>query len=337
VSLDKSGELAKPLTTSVEAYELFVKARTLYYLPSRQINEAIQDFERAIQLDEKFALAHAALADALCLSSYYGLARPADVIDRAHDAAMRALALAPDNPDVHHAVALWTTFYGNDRNAALRAWSKLVSRNTLRAQVRCSYAIWFLGLLSGDWNGAVEEVHAALAGDPLNGFVHSMLAMMKTFANQTNDVVEYARRGVELHPDSFLGHLMLQRALHCVGMHTDAQTQGLMTLDLSGRHPFAMAELAVDYASVGDRESAGAIYEELKARERFQYIQPSPLALAATAAGNLDDAIRRCERALDERDPHIFWAFSEVWDGWKPLYNHPRWTEIRERVSGSHP
>jgi hypothetical protein len=111
----------------------------------------------------------------------------------------------------------------------------------------------------------------------------------------------------------------------------------MMTLDFSGRHPFAMAELAVDNAAIGNRDGAQAIYEEMNARARLQYIQPSPLALAATAAGSLDDAIALCERALNERDPHIYWAFSGVWDGWQPLYNHPRWNEIRERVSGSRP
>lgn len=336
LTLDKSGELAKPLTTSVEAYELFVKARTLYYLPSRQIGDAIKYFEQATVLDDKFALAYAALADALSLSSEYGLVRPVEVIDRAYDAAMRAVELAPDNPDVHHAVALWTTFYG-DRESAVSEWEKLGPRITLRAQVRCSYAIWYLGLLKRDWNGAIEEILDAIALDPLNGFVHSMLAMIKTFAGQTNDVVEYARRGVELHPTSFLGHLMLQRALHSVGMHDEAQTQGLMTLDLSGRHPFALAELAVDYASVGNRDGAEAIYEEMRVRARMQYIQPSSLALAATSAGCLEDAVLLCERAIAERDPHILWAASEVWDGWQPLYKHPRWTEVRERITESRP
>ena len=332
LSLNRTGDLAKPLTTSVEAYELFLKGRALYYLPGRPLAEAMQCFEKAIALDEKFGLAYAALGEALSLSGYYGWVRPAEIVDRARETAMRAVELAPGAADAHHAVALWQTFYGGDRHAAIDEWNKVASGTGFRTTVRCSYAIFCLGLLCGDWTQGMEEILAAIAYDPLSGFAHSMLAIMKTFAGQLTDVVAYARRGVELHPESFWGLLALQRALHCTGMHAEAQQQGRFTLDMSGRHPFAMAELAVDFATVGERESADAIYLELKARSRLQYIQPSHMALAATAAGRLDEAIDLCELAFKERDPQILWALTEVWDGWQPLYSHPRWRDVRKHV-----
>jgi serine/threonine-protein kinase len=331
LGLDHSGEIAKPLTTSVEAYELFVKGRALYYLPGRPTAEAISLFEKAIALDEKFALAYAALGEALSLSGYYGLVRPDEIIDRAIETAKRAVELAPDAADAHHAVALWETFYGN-REAAIESWSKVASSPTVRTTVRCSYGILCLGLLSGKWSEAIDEINAAIGLDPLSGFAHSMLAFAKTFAGQMSDVIAYARRGLELHEGSFWGMLSLQHALHCAGMHAEAQKQGLLTLDVSGRHPFAMAELAVDYASVGDRDSADALYQELKARSRLQYIQPAHLALAAVSAGHIDQAIESCERAIAERDAQILWAFTEAWDGWQPLYGHPRWNELRDAI-----
>jgi TolB-like protein len=333
LSLDHSGELAKPLTTSVEAYELFVKGRALYYLPGRPLVDAIVLFEKAIRLDPNFASAHAALADALALSGYYGLVRPAEIADRAQEAASRAVALAPGSADAHHAVALCKTFYGKNRDEALLEWNRVLSGSSLRTTVRCSYAVFALGLLSGKWEAGVDELSAVIGLDPLNGFAHSMLALLKTFMGDTTDVVAYARRGLELDEDSFWGHLGLQRALHCAGLHDEAQKHGITSLDSFGRHPWMMAELAVDYASVGEREKAEAILEELRMRGRFQYMQPSPMALAATAAGRLDEAIDLCHKAFDEHDAHILWAIIEVWDGWQPLYKHPQWKEVRRRAS----
>jgi serine/threonine-protein kinase len=332
LSMNRSGDFAKPPTSSVEAYELFLKGRPFYYIPGRRMRAAIECFEGAIALDADFALAHAALGDALSLSGYYGMEQPAKIIDRAHDVALRAVELAPGIAESQHSLALWTTFYGGDRNAALREWQKVKSATGTGIQIRCSYAIWGLGLLAGRWDAAVEEVRAAIETDPLNGFAHSMLAMLKTFAGQLDDVVAYARRGLELDPTSFWSHLTLQRALHYAGMNNEAEAQGLLCLDISGRHPWVLAELAVHYRSVGKQDGAIAIHDELVARGRVQHLQPSPLALAAVSAGRLDEAIALCKRAIDERDAHILWAVREVWRGWEPLYEHPQWKEVRRGI-----
>jgi serine/threonine protein kinase len=332
LSMDRSDEFVKTPTNNVRAYELFLKARQLYYLPGWQLPQAIRLFEEALKLDDRFGLAHAGLADALTLSGYYGLVKPAEIIDRAHRAAVRAVELAPDNSDAHHAVALWTTFYGGDRHTAVYAWEKVASGTAVRTQVRCSYALFGLGLMAGRWDDGVEEIQAAIALDPLNGFAHAMLAMLKTFAGQLGDVVAYARRGVELDSGSFWTHLTLQRALHYAGMHQEAQQQGLHTLEISGRHPWSLAELAVDYASVGNRSGAEAIHEELAARGKTRELQPSVLALVAIAAGHFDEAIDYCNRAIRERDAHILWAVREVWDGWQPLYAHPGWKDVRKGI-----
>src|SRR4029078_12895703 len=88
----------------------------------------------------------------------YGLMRPADVIERAHFAATRSVELAPENSDSNHSVALWTTLYGSDRSSAVIHWGKVVVDKTICAQVRCSYAIWCLGLLGGNYAAAVDEI-----------------------------------------------------------------------------------------------------------------------------------------------------------------------------------
>ena len=337
LSIDRHGEIAKPPTKSVPAYELFLKGRPFYYIPGRRMTTALKCFEGAIALDDTFALAHAALADTLTLSGYYGVVHPDEIMESAHHSAMRAVELAPGTAESHHALALWMTFYGGDRSAAVREWQKTINGSGLGIHVRCSYAVWGLGLLGGRWDQAVDEIARAISTDPLNGFAHSMIAMMKTFARQLDDVVAFARRGVELDPQSFWSHLTLQRAFHYAGMHQDAETQGLLTLELTGRHPWVLAELAVHYRAIGNLDAARAIHDELTARSKLQHLQLSPRALAAVAAGRLDDAIALCEQAIKERDAHILWAVREVWDGWEPLYAHPRWKEVRRGIFGWRP
>jgi serine/threonine protein kinase len=332
LSINRSGEIAKPPTNSVEAYELFLKGRPFYYIPGRRMDVAIKCFESAIAIDDGFALAHAALSDALALAGYYGMVQPAKILQHSHDEALRAVELAPGTADAHHSLALWMTFYGGDRNAAIREWQNVVSGSGLGTYIRCSHSIWCLGLLGGRWNEAVDGILAAIETDPLNGFAHSMLATVKTFAGQLDDVVAYARRGLELDPGSFWSQFALQRAFHNAGMSREAEAQGLFTLEISGRHPWVLAELAVHYQSAGNADAALAIHEELTARSRVTYMQASPLALAAVAAGRLDEAIALCKRAIEERDAHVLWAVREAWSGWTPLYEHPDWPSVRKGI-----
>lgn len=332
LSMNRSGELVKPPTNSIEAYELFLKGRPFYFMPGPSMNAAIRYFEGATAIDDQFALAHAALADALSLSGYYGMVEPETIIERAYRAALRTVQLAPGTPDAHHSMALWMTFYGDDRHAAVAEWEKVISTPGVGIYHRTSFAVWGLGFLGGRWEEGAEEIRSAIDTDPLNGFSHSMLAMMYMFGGNVDNVVAYARRALELDRSSFWSHFTLQRALHCAGMHQEAETQGLLTLDMSGRHPWALAELAVHYATVGHTVAANAVYEELVARRKVYHYQPSPIALAAVAARRLDDAIELCEQAVRERDPHILWAVREVWDGWAPLYSHPKWAEVRQEM-----
>jgi hypothetical protein len=187
-------------------------------------------------------------------------------------------------------------------------------------------------MLRNEWDAAVDEVNDTIVLDPLNGFSHAMLALLKTFAGHVDDVVPYAKRAVEIDPGSFWTQHTLQRALHCAGLHSEAQAQGHYVLEISGRHPWAMAELAVDFAAVGNLDGAAAIYDELVVRARMQRIQPSPMALAAVAARRLDDAVALCRRAIAEHDTHIVWSAFGVWDGWQPLYRHAEWPSLKESM-----
>lgn len=332
LSLGKNAGLIKPRTVDLEAYELFLKGRIHMYRLGHFIFGGIDCFQRAIELDDNFAMAHASLAEALLIAGYSGLMRPADVIVRAQTAAATAVRLAPGSAESRHAIAFWMSFYGSDAETAIAEWQRAMEMGSQLSQVRCNYAIWGLCLLAQRWDDAVRVIEEGVSADPLNGFAHSMLALAKIFARRPDEVVAHARRGVELDPESFWGNFSLQRAYHFAGMHSDALRQGALTLAQSGRHPWVLAELAVAHASVGNFDAADAIYSELAARNRIEPIQPSAMALAATCARKLDDAISLCHRAVDDRDAHIRWAAVDRWEGWSPLYEHPAWAAARQRI-----
>ncbi|MEO8194602.1 MAG: protein kinase [Gemmatimonadales bacterium] len=332
LSLGHDKVLTIPRTADIEAYELFLKGRILMYSLGHEIFGAVDCFQRATYLDDRFTAAHASLAEALLIAGYSGLLRPSEMIDRARVAAETACKLAPDTAEARHAMAFWLGFYGSDRSQAIREWERAMEVGSQIAFYRCNYAIWGLCLNAQRWNDAVNVIEEGVAADPLNGYTHSMLALVMIFAKRNDDVVATAKRGAELKPESFWGQWSLQRAYQAAGRHEEALRQGALTLAISGRHPWALAELAISHASVGNRDGAEAVYVELTARNRAEYVQPASLARAAVAAGRLDEAISTGHRAVDERDAHIRWAPIDRWEGWSPLYEHPEWNSLKKRI-----
>ncbi len=333
LTLGRSGEMVKPPTDNIEAYELFLKGRVLLYRRGRFIFSATKCFEMAVALDDGFAQAQAALADCLSLSGFYGLVPATDIIDRANAAAARAVALAPDLAEARHALALSMTYYGSDRDKAIEEWERTVKLGQHSTQVRCSYALWSCDFLRERWDEGVIAASQAVAADPLNGYAHSMLALAKNFANDQHEMVAAAERGVELDSESFWSHWVLQRAYHHAGRLDEAVVQARRTLGMSGRHPWSLSDLAVTFVRLGNHQAAEAIFGELSSRDSIERIQPSATALAAVCAGRLDEAIALCHRAIDERDAYIRWsAFEDRWDGWQPLHAHPGWQELIERI-----
>lgn len=332
LSLGHDGAFVKPRTANIQAYEEFLKGRTLMYRLSHQIFSAIDHFQNAIELDGNFALAHASLADQLIIAGYNGLMRPAETIARAKAAAATGMQLDAANAETRHAHAFWLSLYGNDPDAAIEAWKKAFELGSKLATVRCNYAVWGLCLQKQRWEEALDLLERGIEDDPLNGFMHSILGLVRVFARDFEEGLAAAQRGVEVDSESFWGQWSLQRAYHAVGRYDESLRQARYVLGMSARHPWALADMATTFSVMKNHDAADAVFSELVARNRIEPIQPAPMALAATSAGRLDEAISLCHRAIDERDAHIRWAPIERWEGWLPLHAHPSWEGVRKRI-----
>ena len=84
--------------THTEAYQAYLKGRYHWNMPGDDgLNEALRDFERALELDPQFAAAHASKARALVARAEYYAERPRDLLMLAARSARRALELDPDH------------------------------------------------------------------------------------------------------------------------------------------------------------------------------------------------------------------------------------------------
>ena len=80
------------------------------------------------------------------------------------------------------------------------------------------------------------------------------------------------------------------------------------------------------HADWGKVTDAQAIYAELLARAARGYVAPTPLAIAASAAGEPEKALAHAREAYKIRDPNLIWA--KYWPNSAPLRVDPRFDKI---------
>src|SRR5215813_953671 len=111
LSSDEKDRLEQQKTANAEAYEEYLRGRDslgrfIYHTIARKdIDEAIEHFERAAYLDPTFALAHSGLGKAYANRVIKGTGEPGDY-DAAKDAFDKALALDPDSLEARRHMVL---------------------------------------------------------------------------------------------------------------------------------------------------------------------------------------------------------------------------------------
>lgn len=111
-------DMGRNAPANVRAYEFYLRGRQMQALKSTvSWRTSPEMFRRAIELDPRYAQAHAGLADSLVELLMWRLVRPEDVLEEARAAAKRALELAPDLAEAHVARANTLSLAGETESA----------------------------------------------------------------------------------------------------------------------------------------------------------------------------------------------------------------------------
>src|SRR5215831_437735 len=320
--------LVKTSTPNLEAYQSYLKGQALLHKRGSAILRALPSFRQAVELDPNYALAWAALANCYTFLCWYGLAVPREFMPKAMEAARRAVALDPSLAEAHSALAVISLLYTWDRAEAEREFARAIQLNPKDIEALYLYGYFYLQLSEGRLMEGMEQGKLALASDPLSGTAHAMYALTCLIAGKTAESVEVSRRAVELEPESFLANWTLQLVLLSSGQFEASVAEGESALTMSGRHPWSMAWLAVALADWGKTGEAEALYFEMQARARREYVAPTSLAIAASAAAREDEMIRYAREAYEIRDPSCMTFFSRYSSLSLRLYRDPRFREI---------
>lgn len=200
VLLDRKerGGLRKIPRADIRAYQYYLRGRQYYYQTRKKSLRFARDmFRRAIEIDPGYALAHAALADTICMERTFYPASDVDLAE-AERASERALELDPTLAEAH----------------AARAFS-----------------LFMTGLL----DKAETEFRTAIRLDPKLGDARYVFGRMRFQQGRMEDAARLFAEAAELR-NGYEAAFFAAQALEALGRDEEATAQYLRGLDAAEHH-----------------------------------------------------------------------------------------------------
>jgi len=296
LSEDEKKAIEKARTVNVQAYEYYLRGRQFFHqLRRKSLEYARQMFNRAIEIDPEYALAHAGVADCCSILYMYFDARELN-LRQADLASRKALELEPDLAEAHVARGLAVSLSkGYDEaarefEAAMRLDPKLFEAPYFFGRARLSEG------KPAEATKLFERASSLRAEDFQSVYflaqAYKSRGMDADAKNSYRHAVQLIDERLELNPDDARALILGAGALASLGEQTKA-------LDFAGR------ALAVD------PDDPGILYN---------------IACTYASLGKPEDAISALEGAVDKGYAHKEWMENDP--ELEPIRNSPRYQAL---------
>jgi TolB-like protein/Flp pilus assembly protein TadD len=195
LSFSEKVSLTKRQTLNAQAYDLYLRGQEqLYRLTKRSVEYAIQLFEKAIELDPRYAAAYAGCSSAYG-QMYQLISREERFRELAQELSFKALMYDNNLPEAYRAMGL-------------------------------SYFLW------GKLNEATASCTKAVEIDPDDFIAHWTLGRIYFTEGKLDQALELFRRVIEIKPSFYAGHLDMAQTSVGLGLVEQAETAYRTLLDI---------------------------------------------------------------------------------------------------------
>ena len=251
-----SDRIRRQPTRNMEAYDAYLVGRQkLAQGTSAATHAAIASFERAIELDPDYALAHVGVADAyLQLSAYGSLGYP-EIFAHAEPAVAKALELDGQLGEAYAALGVIETWRGN-AEAAEAAFKMAIDLNPGYSRTYLNYGVVL------KWNfGKIDEALAmhekALDLDPLSIPINMAVADDYQMLGRHDEALVRSKRIIEIDPDFPRAYVLIADMYWEVFGQLDQALIWLhKAIELDPDNPNHSRWLGMIYADLGDFDAA---------------------------------------------------------------------------------
>jgi TolB-like protein/Flp pilus assembly protein TadD len=302
---------------NTEAYTLYLQGlHAGESLDQQGLEDALSDFQRALNLDPSFAAAAGEVA-----SMYFLLG----ACEKARRAAEDAIKLDPKLGIAHGFLGevyrgCDLDWAGADREVGL---GRLLSPNDVTV-------LFFSAVLSenmGRWDDALRFINASLARDPLNPNAYAMLSLIQYGRGRMEEAEAAIRHTLEISPTNALGRFWLGNVLLTRGQPDAGLAEMLKVKD----EAYRLSGSAMAFFALGRKADSDAALAQM-AKGQADH-DPFHIALVYAFRGESDDAFKWLDRAYAQKGGGNNLAYIKTYPAFRKLEGDPRYEAFLKKMN----
>jgi TolB-like protein/Tfp pilus assembly protein PilF len=317
-----------PPTANMAAYEIYLQGRYLLALRgSENLEEAARLFEQAVEIDDSFAAAYAALGKTYALlPGYRGVSDSRSFTEKSEAAIDKALQLDPDQTEALIARGHNATVFRWEWDEARAAFEHALRINPNDAEVHNFYGDYFKVI--GDFANAEKFERRAMELDLLADVHARDLAYLMMLIGRYDEALVYAQRALELHVSAVGYDALIMSQLYLKNF--EAARQAILRLEaLPGVDRAWHVPLWTRYYHAQqDLDRARPYYDKLKEAAFSDKASAAVTAEFALDIEGVEAALELMELAYVRRDAWLAW---QTFDIPEEKSTDPRWLAFWEK------
>ncbi|HEV2800477.1 MAG TPA: protein kinase [Pyrinomonadaceae bacterium] len=327
LSNDELAQVEKHYTRDAEAYALYLNGRfSLNRFTEDGTKMAREYFRKAIERDPNYSQAYAGLAESFAFGEI-GLP-PEQAFPQAREAATRALAL-DSSLGAARAVLAQVEFLDEwDWSGAEREFKLALALTPNQPEIHHMYAHYLTAM--GRLDEALAESKRFIELDPISPTPVQHLGWHYLYAHEFDKAIEQYKRVLVLDPNYTEAHRQLADAYWQKGMHDEAVAEMEKQLTLQGRSREDVVALGEAYKLSGWHGYWQKRLEINFERAKSTYIAPSTFAECYSRSGDHPRALEWLEKAYERRDHQLVYL-SMTYD-YAELRPDPRFQNLLGRM-----
>jgi TolB-like protein/DNA-binding winged helix-turn-helix (wHTH) protein/Tfp pilus assembly protein PilF len=311
------------------AYESYLRGRSYWNQRSEaSLHKAIEQFNKAIDIDPGYAPAYSGMADCYTTLGYLSYLDPLDAFPRARDAATKAIELDPSLAEAHASLAYYNLYHAWSWAESEREFKRAVELNPNYATAHEWYSYYLLAL--GRMEQAWTEVNRARELDPLSVVINTDVGFNYFYRHDYDGAIGQLRQTLAVSPKFPLAHLWLGRAYQQKKMYPEAIDEFNKTDEALPGWVVTLAGTGNAYGEWGHQAEAKQVLIRLDQMSRGKYVTPYGVALVYAGLGDKEQAFAWLNKAYEGRNHWLVWLDRDP--RWDRLRSDPRFADLKKRV-----